>query len=365
MASNGTKSDEKKETKKAPRVNMADKIGLKMSHPRVRTRIQETVNDAAVTKEMKQIKDRLGAIKEGKALADEMPKEKLENRLKELSGQSIRLQAETPMAMTAMLNNIVREALVSSFNHCLGLKKPTNLVKPAHMYDVLATKSVLTALFILSESFENELFKVASDDSANDSKKDSKAKTKDDKKVVNKQGFKTYIGHIIDEIKETGDPQDKKKYANIRVSDDLKNLLNVITKDIITVFAQIACNLCGVTKKPIRTIKPVHLEKAFKSQMLARHLKDDQYKDILAFMRTKSDEFKNNKDEQKKAKENENKKKEAERVSKLTPEERKKYDAEKAAKDAEKATKAANKAKKAEAAAAKKAAKANGVAKKT
>ena len=280
-----TESKEKKDKKK--RINAANEVGLSISLPRIRTVIEKAINDEPVKLETKQLKSRLEAVTVGKPdPAGKLDKKQLEELLKESQSKSIRLQAGAPMAMTALINIAVCDTCIATFDHCQGLKKPTNLVKPAHMYAVLENKKVLTALFMLSDAFENKVHK---DDKEDAAKTDENANlNSDEKKTISKQGFITYIGHLISEIKTD------KKYKDIRVSSNLKDALDKFIKDVVTVLAEIAKNLCSIDE--VRTITAIHLVKALESQMIARRINSKDYEQYLIFMRQKVTQYKELKD---------------------------------------------------------------------
>lgn len=295
MASNTEKSasvETKEKKDKKPRINVARKLGLQISIPRTSAIIDKSVNDETVRTEGKQLKDRLKALKNGKPFDNEkLSKEELEEKFKVNQEKLMRRQAETPMAMVALLNHVNRDVLITTFEHCLSLKKPTNLAKAAHMYDSLEKKPVLSAVLMMSKSFENKLFKDAKEDPKPEENVNSNP---DDKKKSSKQGFKTYIGNLIDEIKTDA------KFEKIRVGSDLKDALDKFSRDIIKVLAQVSSNLCTIDD--VRTIKPIHVEKAVETQMIIKHIKSADYEPYLTFMREKSAEHKKFKAEAKEKK---------------------------------------------------------------
>ena len=331
-----------KEKKK--RANVAKELGLCMSLPRVRTLIQKTVNGESLGVQIKQLKSRLAYIDNGKAPKNEISETEIEDQLENLQNELIRLKASTPMAMTALIDYALRETLVATFEHCQKLDKPTILIKTNHMYDTLETKPVLTALFMLSQAFENKVHKESKKANIETAKKESKPEmTPEEKKKVSKEGFMTYIGQLIDDIKGTvKGPDGKLKFREIRVSKTLKIVLDMFTRDVLTVLSSISSNLCEIND--VRTIKWEHLHKALDSQMFARHINKKDYKPLVDFIGAKVDTYslykaneklKGLTDEQKKELET---KKSAPKVgkngkAKLTDEQKKEADKQKREKD--------------------------------
>jgi hypothetical protein len=325
--------ESKKTTKeKQKRVNLAKEFGLSMSLSRVRALIQRTVNSTSLSQEIKQLKERLAYIDNGKAPKDELSSEAdLENKLKKLQDELIRLQALTPMAMTALINYLLRDALVTTFDYCLKLEKQVTLVKACHMYSALVNKSASNALFTLSQAFENKIYK------DKDAKKETNPElSSKEKKKASKQGFKTYIGHLIDDIKESvKDPSGKAKYSGIRVSSLLKEALDMFTRDIVKILSEISANLCDIDD--VRTITWNHLHRALDSQMIARHVAKKDYAPLIEFVQSKVDAYKNYKDKEKYSKMTTEQKKDYESKKlmakggkvKLTPEQKKEQDRKK------------------------------------
>lgn len=282
MATNPANGEVKTAEKKKSRVNVANKLGLNMSLPRVRTRIRETVNGPEENKKvMQQLKERLEAVKKGKAPAGEESELKLERLIRAEEEKYYRLKSDAPMAMTALLDYVIRESLVATFDHCKGLKKEAKTVYPHHVYDALATKPVLTALFSLSGSFEAKLYHNIKDIPK---KEDKQKLSPDEKKKISKQGFKTYIGHIIQSVKKSNE-----KYSTVRITDPMKEAFDKITQEVTLALSQIASNLCDIDD--VRTITEKHIIKAFESVMLARRVKRDQFETLVKFMYIKLNEY--------------------------------------------------------------------------
>ena len=273
-------TSEKKEKK--TRVNVAEKLGLSMPLPRVRTLIRNTVNGANDQQLLKQLNERLTAVIAKKPLNSEDTEVKLNALIKAEEEKYYRLKRDAPMAMTALLDYAVRNAITATFDHCQAQSKPVKTAKPSHIYEAVGAKPHLTALFSLSETFENKLY---NNDADLPKKGDKPKPATDEKKTPSKTGFKTYIGHLIKNIKDNN----KDKYEKMRVMDPVKIVLDKITQEIANTLSQMACVLCDIDD--VRTMTQKHFVKAFEAQMLARHVKRDQFAPLVKFMDAKDAEY--------------------------------------------------------------------------
>lgn len=298
MSTSAPNPEAKKEKK--TRDNVAAKLGLAISNSRVNTCIKKSINDPATLKLIKDLDERIKKAESDKKSPDYLQLEKLKEQVKQERSKNIRIAAGAPMAVTALLDNITKDIFTSTFDYCQKLKKPTTLARPIHMYDAMKEKPVISALLMLSESFEKCIYK-----DATVKKEEKVTMTSEEKKKNAKQGFKTYIMAVIKAIKK----ENPNAYDKMRVTDDLKDAMNKFVKEIIVTLAKGSYNMLKL--QDVHTITRDHVMRALEGQMEARHQPKDKYEYLLTYMKVKTDKFKDYKKMVKDKKDEENKSKES------------------------------------------------------
>ena len=331
-----TTTEKKKTTK---RVQVSNILGMSISSARVKVRVGKRCVDEEQSRKVKQLKDILSKVKEGKAPAEEKrTKEELDKLIKEASESIVRLGSTAPMTVTAVVDYAINELLRASFELAIKNKnsKTTNpTVTPAHLYE--AAKKISTfPLFTVSKSFEEKIYstdeeaktEVVAAASASTTANGKAPLSSDEKKKASKEGFKTYIGNAIAKLKK--DEANKDKFSNVRVSELLKQACDKFVREMIDVFSFMS--MASQEVDGVRTLNDNHVKNAIKQLMLSRHKVAADYADLMDYVNEKLEAYEEYKRDTKLSKDEQ-------KIKNLSPEEKKKYEDNKENEEKEKEAK--------------------------